>query len=130
MSSNKKLNSFDNDAAHNNGSEEKLIDKLKQPTSFVIAILVCVILMLLCQQGSLQHEVTKMEKKLGGLGSQVSHLRNEEHSESKRMSTMQKTLSKIEKEEKELLKKEKDLEREEHKIMGQEKDHDRLIHEL
>ena len=127
--SNQARHAFDYEEKERRGQNhnESIVEKLKQPTSFVIIILVCVIMVLLCQFGSLQHEVQKMESKMHGLNSRVSHISNDERDEKKRMNRMQSELDKIEKEEHNLHKKENEIEDKERMLMDHDKRHEHMI---
>ena len=85
---------------------ERAYKVLRKPTTFVIVILICVILIITMQFGALQHEIDSLSKKLKGQ-------ENSEHRISNRLNSLSTELRHVEKDERELKSKELQLEKKE-----------------
>ena len=91
------------------GPMEKALRILRRPTSFVIIILVCVIMLVTMQFGHMQHEIAMLSKR-------VKETEKDEKRISSKISTMNSQLRHVQREEDELKRKEVKLEKRENEL--------------
>ena len=98
-------------------SAEKVLRLLRKPTTFVIIILVCVILMVSVQLGSLKSELTQLRQK-------VTWQEKDEKTLHHKVEAMNSKLHHVERDEQQLKSKERVLEEKERKLEREGKNHE------